>query len=78
MNARRTPGPGWKYLGSSVYEHTTGLRIHGLGTARLPDGTNVFANGVAAWRAQDRAIAEQGYNRKRGLMVWGLSLLRPA
>lgn len=78
MNAkRRRPGGGWTWLGSSVWEHSTGLRIHGLGAARMPDGTHVSGMSWDQYFPLARAIREQGGNRKRGLMVWGLSLLKP-
>jgi len=68
----RHPGIGWKHIkGSAVWEHTTGLSIHRLGMARLPDGQCV------SWRFDDEYDAKrhQGYNTKRALMVWALSLL---
>jgi len=70
----RHPGIGWKHIkGSAVWEHTTGLSIHRLGMARLPDGQCV------SWRFDDEYDAKrhQGYNTKRALMVWALSLLSP-
>ena len=70
----RDPGIGWKHIkGSAVWEHTTGLSIHRLGMARLPDGQCV------SWRFDDEYDAKrhQGYNTKRALMVWALSLLSP-
>ena len=69
----RRPGPGWKHMAGSVWEHTSGLRIHLLGMARLPDGQSV------PWCFDDEydAKRQQGYNVKRALMVWGLSLLSP-
>lgn len=69
----RRPGPGWKWLGSSVWEHTSGLRIHCLGRVRLPDGASRM------WRYDEeiRAMRRQGFNVKRALMVWALSLLQP-
>jgi hypothetical protein len=70
----RRPGNGWKHIaGSAVWEHTTGLRIHLRGMARLPDGQSV------PWRFDDEydAKRQQGYNAKRALMVWSLSLLSP-
>ena len=70
----RRPGNGWKHIqGSAVWEHETGLRIHLLGMARLPDGQSV------PWRFDDEydAKRQQGYNTKRALMVWALSLLSP-
>lgn len=67
----RRPGNGWKHMAGSVWEHSTGLRIHLLGMARLPDGQCV------PWRFDDEydAKRQQGYNVKRALMVWSLSLL---
>src|SRR5687768_11592202 len=69
----RRRGSGWKHVAGSVWEHTTGLRIHLLGLARLPDGQSV------PWRFDDEYAAkrQQGYNTKRALMVWALSLLSP-
>lgn len=69
----RRPGPGWKHMSGSVWEHDTGLRIHLLGMARLPDGQSV------PWGFDDEydAMRQQGYNVKRALMVWSLSLLSP-
>lgn len=69
----RQPGAGWKHMAGSVWEHTTGLRIHLLGMARLPDGQSV------PWKWDDEydAKRQQGYNTKRALMVWALSLLSP-
>ncbi len=67
------PGIGWKHLAGSVWEHSTGLRIHLLGLARLPDGRSV------SWKSNDEydAKRQQGYNTKRALMVWALSMLSP-
>lgn len=72
-NKMRRPGKGWRWLGSSVWEHTSGLRIHGLGRMRLPDGTSRH------WTFEEEhdALRQQGYNIKRALMVWALSLLPP-
>jgi hypothetical protein len=60
-------------MGGSVWEHTSGLRIHLRGMAKLPDGPSV------SWRLADEydAKRQQGYNVKRALMVWALSLLLP-
>lgn len=69
----RRPGSGWKHMAGSVWEHSTGLRIHMLGMARLPHGQSVqwcFADEYDAKR-------QQGFNLKRALMVWALSLLSP-
>ena len=73
MRFPRRPGSGWKLIGGSVWEHPTGLRIHLLGMARLPDGTSL------PWKWEDEydAKRQQGYNVKRALMVWAMSLLSP-
>ena len=69
----RRPGNGWKHLAGSVWEHPSGLRIHLLGMARLPGGQ------IVSWCFDDEydAKRQQGYNVKRALMVWALSLLSP-
>lgn len=70
----RRPGRGWKWLGSSVWEHTpTGLRIHGLGYAR-PLGEH---SRPWPWQTELAAMRQQGWNKKRALMVWALTLLSP-
>lgn len=66
----RSPGPGWVRLSGSVYEHSSRIRIHTLGTIRFSDGSFRSEND-SAWRA----IRRQGGNRKRGLMVWALENL---
>jgi hypothetical protein len=67
----KKPGPGWQRVAGSVWEHTTGLRIHLLGLARLPNGHSM------PWHRNDEyeAMRQQGYNTKRALMVWALSLI---
>lgn len=67
----KRPGVGWKHVAGSVWEHTTGLRIHLLGITRLPDGH------CMPWCFDDQyaALRQQGYNVKRALMVWSLSLI---
>jgi hypothetical protein len=69
----RKPGPGWKHVAGSVWEHVTGLRIHTLGLARLPDGKDARWN----WSDEYQACRQQGHNVKRALMVWALSQLPP-
>jgi len=74
----RRPGIGWKHIeGSAVWEHTTGLRIHRLGMARLPDGQCVSWMNQPHWMEAYDAKRQQGWNEKRALMVWALSLLSP-
>lgn len=66
----RRPGLGWKRLSGSVWEHSSGIRIHTYGIARLPDGRG------ASWTSEEEWAAkrQQGYNTKRALMVWALTV----
>jgi hypothetical protein len=64
---RYRPGPGWRHLAGSVYEHKSGVRIHLLGTVRLPGGIYRAADAYPDYR---RTIRINGGNRKRGLMAW--------
>ena len=69
----RRPGPGWRFVGCSTWKHDSGVRVHYLGMALMPDGT--------VWREQNTPIAKRyigmaGGNRKRGLMLWALALHR--
>lgn len=74
----RKPGPGWKRAGLpdvSVWDHVSGVRVHTFGLCRLRSGE--FVNGgniYPAMKLLDRAIREQGGNRRRGAMVWALRL----
>ncbi len=60
-------------MNGSVWEHATGLRIHTLGLARLPDGKSISW----PWNDEYDAKRQQGYNTKRALMVWALTLIAP-
>ena len=69
----RRPGPGWRFVGCSTWQHDSGVRVHYLGMALMPDGT--------VWREQNTPNAKHyiglaGGNRKRGLMMWALALHR--
>ena len=69
----RRPGRGWRFVGCSTWQHDSGVRVHYLGMALMPDGT--------VWREQNTPIAKRyigmaGGNRKRGLMMWALALHR--
>lgn len=71
----RKPGPGWSRpsLNAPVWDHVSGLRVHSYGLVRMPDGsTTTAANDPCFWRT----IARQGGNRKRGVMVYALELVR--
>lgn len=72
----RRPGPGWRFVGSGVWDHDSGMRLHCLGLLVMPDGKMRRAT---EWPASDIAkgyIRVAGGNRKRGLMMWAMALLR--
>ncbi len=69
------PGIGWKQLGQGVWEHVSGLRIHMLGGVRLPDHRSVWAESWPISQELYKFIRIAGGNRRRGLMMFGLSLL---
>lgn len=78
MSARiiypRRPGPGWKrLLPAPVWEHSSGLRIHGFGLISLPGGLKIWANNHPYTREYENAVRQQGC-RRRGLMVYALHL----
>jgi len=64
------PGPGWTHLGWSVWEYKGVLRIHVMGSVRLPNGDFIQADSNAR-----RFIRINGGSRKRGLMAWAVSML---
>ena len=66
----KRPGKGWKHLGSCVWEHSSGIRIHQGGIVRLPDMQIVREN-----RETDKYIKINGMNKKRGMMSWAMSLI---
>lgn len=69
------PGSGWKQVGDACWDHTSGLRIHVMGLARLPNGSIAKGLDWPEVKTLDRLIAINGGNRKRGVMAWGLGLL---
>lgn len=77
--AIRKPGNGWHKVSQNapVWEHKSGLRVHTFGLCRLP-GSKRFLNGGNVYpeiKLLDRAIREQGGNRRRGVMVWAMRLM---
>ena len=71
----RRPGPGWKRAGLPdvpVWEHSSGVCVHILGVAKF-DGIIVSLWKRKDYEDFDRAIAQQGGNRRRGAMVWALA-----
>lgn len=74
---RCRPGPGWKNISGSVWDHVpSGLRLHLMGMCRLPCGEVVRGREWPESRNLDRCIAIAGGSVKRGCMVWALELLR--
>lgn len=69
---RHQPGPGWKHLGSAVWENNDGLRIAVGGAYRLPDGTFVSGEQWPQSKELYRWIRIAGGNRKRGVMLWAM------
>ena len=66
---KHKPGPGWKFLGCSVWQ-CGDLRLSLLGGVLLPGGSWKWA---WTWPESQRAewfIRVNGGNRKRGLMAW--------
>jgi hypothetical protein len=78
MNDRivRRPGPGWTFVGSGVWSHTSGINVHVLGLARMPDGRIRYEGQWPASGIARGCIRMAGGNRKRGLMMWALVLFR--
>jgi hypothetical protein len=71
--SRKRPGIGWKHVAGSVWDHLpTGIRLHLLGMARLPDGRFVSANEWPTLMDSGEHIRIAGGNRKRGLMTWAM------
>jgi len=56
----RRPGAGWKQISGPVWEHTSGLRVHVLGMAMLPDGENQAKGGKARWRGMAKGQRRKG------------------
>ena len=73
MSLLTRPGPGWKYVGGSVWEHANGSRVHLLGFVRLPDGRFLSASKWPESKDASLLIRINGGNRKRGLMAWALA-----
>ena len=69
------PGEGWKSLGSSVWEHPSGIRIHvGGGLIRTSEGKRFWLNSIIG-RMGWQLIKINGGNKKRGLMAWAMNTI---
>ena len=70
------PGKGWVYLGSSVWEHESGTRIHLNGLVRLPDKQSFFSLYDSRVNSFGHYCIEvNGGNKRRGLMTWAVNLI---
>lgn len=77
MSKRSKPGLGWSKVSelAPVWVHApSGMRIHILGLARLRDGSTRWFD--HDFNGSRRALHMQGFNRKRGVMVWALGLMK--
>jgi hypothetical protein len=74
----RRPGPGWRQntITKSIWDHESGMRLHMLGMLRLPNGEIRQANQWPTSQLADGCIRVAGGNRKRGLMIWALVMLK--
>lgn len=71
-------GPGWEHVAGPVFDHTSGLRIHLGGLARLPSGAVVYGTRWPVSQRMYRAIRVHGGNRRRGIMRWAMQLAAKA
>jgi hypothetical protein len=72
----RKPGPGWRHISGSVWDHIpSGMRVHGLGFVRMPDGR--WINGTE-WPEIIRfglSVGLTGTTNMRHVMVWAMLVL---
>ncbi len=68
---------GWSHISGSVYEHKTGLRIHLLGIAKMPNGTVVDWQRWDQFKGMMSALKIQGHNHRRAMMHWAIRLSTP-
>lgn len=68
------PGHGWNKVGPAIYDHDSGVRIHVAGLVRLPSGEFVSGEQWPQCQEMYRYIRIAGGNRRRGVMMWALSL----
>lgn len=68
------PGPGWRHIAGSVYEHQSGIRTHVVGICARGDVVVMGTNWPES-RELYRMIRINGGNRRRGVMAWALRRL---
>lgn len=70
------PGSGWRVLSApAIYQHTSGVKLHLVGMAVMPDGAIHLAAGFGNPHESQVYIRIAGGNRKRGLMLWARALM---
>lgn len=74
----RRPGAGWVRCAPHVpvFDHASGIRIHTMGIVILPDGRRLSVVCHIKDMGLAQAVRQQGGNRRRGAMVWGLLMAR--
>lgn len=71
------PGSGWTApYQVSVYEHSSGARVHAMGVLLLPNGLEICAFVEPDVSELNRFIRINGGNRKRGAMAWARSKMK--
>lgn len=70
------PGLGWKRLAGSVWEHSSGARVHCAGLVKMPSGVYYSIRNWAESKGMRKTIAINGGNVKRGLMAWCVSQIK--
>ena len=70
---RIAPGPGWVRRAdtSSVWDHSSGLRLHMMGMVQLTNGLIVWGHVWPESIAVQSCIDMVGGSRRRGLLLWG-------
>lgn len=59
-------------LSASVWEHTSGARIHLGGLVRMPNGDHYHLNNWSQGTEIREMIRINGGSRKRGMMAWAV------
>ena len=73
---RFKPGPGWKFVGSSCWDHPSGVRLHVDGLCRLPTGEIINGRSWPESMSLRDCLRLVGGSQRRGAMVWALNLVK--
>lgn len=72
----RQPGPGWHRIAGSVWEHKpSGMRVHGFGYCRLPDGRWISGVQWPEIRRFGLSVNLTGSTKMRHVLVWAMLVL---